>query len=84
MFFPVIRLRSKLFTCILKYWQCSFKKGNIDEAIKMFEDAIKLDKNNSIYHFNLGVALTQCNDHEGAAKAYKECLKLNQEFTSLQ
>ena len=42
----------------------------------MFKDAIKLDKNNSIYHFNLGVALTQCNDHEGAAKAYKECLKI--------
>ena len=39
-------------------------------------DAIKLDKKSSVYHFNLGVALTQCNDHNGAAGAYKECLKI--------
>ena len=51
------------FTCILNIGNALLKKGNIDEAVKMFEDAIKLDKNNSIYHFNLGVALTQCNDH---------------------
>ena len=38
---------------------------------------IKLDGKNSAYHFNLGVALTQCNDYTGAAKAYKECLKIS-------
>ena len=37
----------------------------------MFRDAIKLDKKNSVYHFNLGVALTQCNDHMALQRRIK-------------
>jgi tetratricopeptide (TPR) repeat protein len=53
------------------------QKRNFILAQKLSEQIIDLDDSNYIYYFNLGNALAQNGDYEGAIIAWKQAIKLN-------
>ena len=43
----------------------------------MYQKAINIDNQNSLYHFNLGIAYSNVNNIKASAKEYKKSLKLD-------
>lgn len=54
--------------------------GQEDEAMKVYQAAMKMDPKNPRYHSNAAVVLAQRGDHEGALTEAKIALKLNPKF----
>lgn len=51
--------------------------GDLDEALKHFNDARDMDGENPAVHLNLGIALKLKGDHPGARAALEQALKLD-------
>jgi tetratricopeptide (TPR) repeat protein len=51
------------------------QKGNLDEAIAQYGQAIRLDDKFALAHFNLGNALKMKGDREGAVASYREAVR---------
>ncbi|MGB9835171.1 MAG: tetratricopeptide repeat protein [Candidatus Saccharicenans sp.] len=60
----------------------AYNKQNYAEAIKEFEEAIKLNSNNWAYYFNYGLALKKLNKLDEAKEAFKKAVELNPESFS--
>ena len=52
------------------------KLGNYDSAIKMLEISIKLNPNNSIGFYNLGISFDKKGDFGNAINAYEKAVEL--------
>lgn len=48
-----------------------------DKALKMYENAIRLNPDYILAYYNKGVVFTQMQHHDLAIKAYSQCLKLD-------
>jgi tetratricopeptide (TPR) repeat protein len=55
-------------------------QGKYDEAFKAFDEAIKLDKNDSDAWYNKGIAFVFQGKFEAASISWEEALKLNPEY----
>lgn len=55
-------------------------QGNYSEAIFYYINVLKLEPNNPIFHYNLGLIYEHKNDFANAIKEYKIALKLNNNF----
>ena len=53
------------------------KKGQIDEAIRQYQEAIRLKPDDADAHNNLGVALGQKGQIDEAIRQFQEALRLN-------
>lgn len=53
-----------------------FKQGHSDVAAKHFRKAVAADPNFAEAHFNLGLALNETGDHEGATDNFKKAKEL--------
>ena len=57
--------------------------GNITKAIEAFKQAIKINSNDAITHFTLGVAYHELGKYQEAAKAYKQATMIYLDDTDL-
>ncbi|HET6514378.1 MAG TPA: tetratricopeptide repeat protein [Thermodesulfovibrionales bacterium] len=57
--------------------QSLLKLGRTDEAIKAYQQAIKLDPMNDSYHLNLGNVYFSLNRYDDAVAEYKESVRIN-------
>lgn len=67
----------------LFHFQCASalsESGDIRGAIKKYKAGLKIDPNNYVAHYNLGVAHKAINDHSRAAQSIKRCIALNSSF----
>jgi predicted O-linked N-acetylglucosamine transferase (SPINDLY family) len=53
-----------------------FEQGLIFESIEQYRQVLLLEPGNAEYHYNLGVALRNYGDAEGAAEEYRAALRL--------
>jgi predicted O-linked N-acetylglucosamine transferase (SPINDLY family) len=56
-------------------------RGQIDNAINAFKQAVYLDPDYAEAHFNLGLANTTLGNFEAAIENYNQCLRLNPDHT---
>jgi tetratricopeptide (TPR) repeat protein len=56
-------------------------KGDLDAAIKEYQEALRLDPNFSGAHYNLGRALASEGNLDAAIKEYQEALRLDPNFS---
>jgi tetratricopeptide (TPR) repeat protein len=52
-----------------------------NDALKLMQKAVSLDRDDPLSWLNLGVCLQQQGDSQGAAKAYREAVRLQPDFT---
>jgi Flp pilus assembly protein TadD len=52
------------------------QKGDREGEIRAFREAIRLQPNNALSHFNLGMALRERGDMNGEIAAYREVIRL--------
>ncbi len=57
------------------------KKGKIDDALRSYEQALKLDPRISEAHLNLGIALSKKGRYERAKKEISKSLRLNPSYS---
>jgi len=55
----------------------SYNKQNYPQALKEFEEALKLNPNSWAYYFNYGLTLKKLNKPEEAREAFKKAVELN-------
>lgn len=60
----------------------AYNKQNYPEALKEFEEAIKLNAGNWAYYFNYGLTLKKMNRMDEAREAFKKAVELNPESFS--
>jgi len=60
----------------------AYNKQNYAEALKEFEEAIKLSSGNWAYYFNYGLTLKKLNRLDEAREAFKKAVELNPESFS--
>jgi tetratricopeptide (TPR) repeat protein len=54
------------------------RSGNPNEAVKAFDEAIRIDPKHEVSRFNKGIVLMHdLKDPEGAIQAWEELLKIN-------
>ena len=52
-------------------------KGDADEEIAEYHEALRLNPNNDLAHFDLAIALGRKGDVDGEIAEYREALRLN-------
>ena len=57
-----------------------FERGDYQEAVKQFEQAIRTDSKLSVAHYNLGCAYLKTKRYKDAVDAFNQSVILNQEF----
>jgi protein O-mannosyl-transferase len=57
-----------------------YRKGQLDEAIRQFEEAIRLNPHFAEAHYNLGTALEQKRELNQAISQYGEAIRLNPNY----
>src|SRR5258707_14573348 len=57
------------------------QKGLHAQAKRALQTAVDLRPQEVRFHFNMGVALEQASDWNGAANAYRRCLQVNPEYS---
>jgi Flp pilus assembly protein TadD len=60
------------------------KAGKLNEAITILQQAIRIQPDQSVAHFNLGVAYHKMGDTNAAEAAYQRALMLDPEDTDIQ
>jgi tetratricopeptide (TPR) repeat protein len=58
-----------------------FQTGNVSEAIKQYEQALRLNPNNAKAHLNLGIALEQTGRVQDAIQHDKQALRIEPDLT---
>jgi protein O-mannosyl-transferase len=56
------------------------EKGQTDEAINQYQEALRLKPDFVIAHYNLGTTLVEIGQTDGAISQYQEVLRLNPDF----
>jgi Flp pilus assembly protein TadD len=57
-----------------------YRKGQLDEAIRQFEESIRLNPHSAEAHYNLGTALEQKRELNQAISQYAEAIHLNPNY----
>ncbi len=57
-----------------------FFKGDKNKFREKLEEAIKINPNNAVLHFNIGVMKAEQGDIEGAISSYKKAIELNPNY----
>ena len=57
-----------------------YKKGLATLAIRSFEESVRRDGKNAMYHYHLGLAYLQNKEKDKARDALKQALTLNPSF----
>jgi tetratricopeptide (TPR) repeat protein len=57
-----------------------FSKGELDRALRDFDEAIAAKPNNAVLHHNRGLALYNKGDNEGAIRSYEEAIALQPRY----
>ncbi|MGH9404714.1 MAG: tetratricopeptide repeat protein [Terriglobia bacterium] len=58
------------------------KRGAIDDAIKEYAEALKLDPGNAKIHYNFSVALLERGDHESEERELESAVRLDPKFAT--
>ena len=56
--------------------------GEYDKAIKAFQEAIKLNSNNSVTYYNMGIAYYNKEEYDNAIESYKKAIEINPKYDS--
>ena len=59
------------------------RSGQIDEAMKQYEEAIRLKPDYALAHYNLGTALAKQGQIDGAITQYREAIRLRPNYANV-
>src|SRR5215813_5143862 len=59
-----------------------FSKGEFDNAMRDFDEAIAAKPNNPVLYHNRGLALYNKGDNEGAIRSYEQAVSIQPRFTA--
>ena len=58
----------------------NIKKGIIWGAISDYKKALKLEPDNYLIHYNMGLSIFKSEDYKGAVSAFNKSLEINPDY----